>query len=77
MKVKVSKKVHYFKYAELEINVPDNISANDLDLWLCENDYMYDHYLDNSINQSELEIDETCEEVYRYECDELSIGGHL
>jgi hypothetical protein len=74
MKVKVSKLVKYYKYAEVEVEVPNDIHNDKLCDWLIDNEDKYDEELDNKTHDSSLEYDDS--ETYRYETSD-GFGGHL
>ena len=83
MKVKIMQRSIYHKYAEIEVDVPDNVDARD---WLMDNEQDWVDKLDTKINISEFvfgngmdtydwtDKDEESEWMYM---GENGIGGHL
>tara|TARA_R100001460_G_scaffold79745_3_gene120700 strand:+ start:515 stop:766 length:252 start_codon:yes stop_codon:yes gene_type:complete len=83
MKVKIMQRSVYHKYAEIEVDVPDNVDARD---WLIDNEQDWVDTLDTKINISEFvfgngmdtydwtDKDEESEWMYM---GEDGIGGHL
>ena len=83
MKVKIMQRSVYHKYAEIEVDVPDNVDARD---WLMDNEQDWVDTLDTKINISEFvfgngmdtydwtDKDEESEWMYM---GEDGIGGHL
>jgi hypothetical protein len=74
MKVRIMQRSVYHKYAEVEIEIPDNVK--DIQEWIIENEQTYIYEMDQSINESKYEFAESSSE-WRYECEELKEGGHL
>ena len=86
MKVKVINRSVYHKYAEVEVEVPNDVE--DIQEWLLENEQTYIYEMDTSINESEYVHgtglydfkgmeDAESDSEWRYECEEQKIGGHL
>ena len=84
MKVKVINRSVYHKYAEVEIEIPDNVK--DIQEWLIENEQTYIYEMDQSINESKYEFgsgvddykgmnEPESESEWRYETEKE--GGHL
>ena len=51
-KVVVSNRSVYHKYAEVEVEVPNNIAVEDIEQWLYENSEEYDSLLDQKLSES-------------------------
>ncbi len=92
MKVKIINRSVYHKYAEVFIEVPDNIKKEELLDYLNENSQMYEYEMDSAINEADYEygsgigeyrgMDEDVDSEWRfeYEGDEEGdgyVGGHL
>lgn len=86
MKVKVSARIVYHKYAEIEIDIPSDVDdiqdflhANDglwseeLNTQLYNQGYDYGHGID--MHPGMEDITEPSE--WRYDCEKAGIGGHL
>ena len=84
MKVKVINRSVYHKYAEVQIEIPDNVK--DIQEWLIENEQTYIYEMDQSINESKYEFgsgvneydgmnEPESESEWRYETEKE--GGHL
>tara|TARA_Y100001963_G_C6640462_1_gene380691 strand:- start:258 stop:509 length:252 start_codon:yes stop_codon:yes gene_type:complete len=83
MKVKIMQRSVYHKYAEIEVDVPDNVDVRD---WLMDNEQDWVDTLDTKINISEFvfgngmdtydwtDKDEESEWMYM---GEDGFGGHL
>ena len=86
MKVKVINKSVYHKYAEVEVEIPDDVK--DIQEWLIENEQTYIYEMDASINEAKYihgtglydfkgMEDAESDSEWRYECEQLNEGGHL
>jgi len=86
MKVKIQNRSVYHKFAEVEIEVPNDIK--DIQEWLNENEETYIYEMTRSIDESEYDSgtglydfkgmeDAEAESEWRFECEEQKIGGHL
>lgn len=92
MKVKIQNRSVYHKFAEVEIEVPDDVK--DIQEWLIENEQTYIYEMDQSINESKYEFgfglgsdanshynscmnEPESDSEWRYECEQLKEGGHL
>ena len=86
MKVKVQNRSVYHKFAEVEVEVPNDVE--DIQEWLIENEHTYIYEMDASINESKYVHgtglydfdgmeDAESDSEWRYECEEKKIGGHL
>jgi hypothetical protein len=90
MKVKIQNRSVYHKFAEVEIEVPDDVK--DIQEWLFENEQTYIYEMDRSINESKYEFgfgvgsdanlhynscmnEPESESEWRYETEKE--GGHL
>ena len=98
MKVKIIQRSVYHKYAEVEIELPKEITdikinkcyntygEFDIQQYLIDNENLYVDKIDEKISKAEYEfgfglgdgMDEMDQESeWRYECEQLEIGGHL
>ena len=92
MKVKIINRSVYHKYAEVFIEVPDNLKKEELLDYLNDNSQMYEYEMDSAINEAEYEygsglyeyrgMDEDTDSEWRfeYEGDKEGngyVGGHL
>jgi len=86
MKVKVQNRSVYHKFAEVEIEIPNDVK--DIQEWLIKNEHTYIYEMDASINETKYEFgsgvddydgmnEPLSESEWRYECNQLNIGGHL
>jgi len=87
MKVIVSQRSVYYKYAEVEIEIPDGIECNDVHEHLIENEHLYQDEIDEAINKSEYEFgfglehngmnEQYSESEWRFDVVGEKYGGHL
>jgi len=86
MKVTVINRSVYHKYAEVDIEVPNDV--DDIHQWLIDNEHTYIYEMDESINESKYQFgsgvndydgmtEPISDSEWRYECIELKTGGHL
>ena len=87
MKVKILHRSVYYKTAELEIEIPNDIDEFDIQDYINDNEDLWVDKMDDKIDESKFifglgmdsgdwtDDDDDCE--WRYECDELKTGGHL
>lgn len=86
MKVKIQNRSVYYKFAEVEIEIPNDVE--DIQDWLIENEQTYTYEMDASIDKAEYVPgtglydlkgmeDSDSDSEWRYECEEKKIGGHL
>ncbi len=86
MKVKIQNRSVYHKFAEVEVEIPDDVK--DIQEWIIENEQTYIYEMDQSINESKYEFGSGVDDYkgmnepesqseWRYECEELKEGGHL
>lgn len=52
-KVVVSNRSVYHKYAEVEVEVPNNVAEENIEQWLYDNSEQYDSQLDQKISEAE------------------------
>ena len=93
MKIKIQQRSVYHKFAEIEIEVPDTITKDNLQDYL-ENRGDIDEKIDKAISKAEYEYGFGCdydanqnnnsamtekesETEWRFDCDKLKFGGHL
>ena len=88
MKVKIMQRSVYHKYTEMEIEIPNNIKAENIQDYIMSIEEKWVDVLDNLINQTEFVFgsglydiegmeDAEADSEWRYDCKELKIGGHL
>jgi len=86
MKVTIETRQVYHKYAQVEVEIPDNVE--DIQEWLIENEQTYIYEMDTAINEAKYgsgsglydydgHEDADAVSEWRYDCDELKEGGHL
>lgn len=56
MKVIIQQRSVYHKFAEVEIEIPDNITAESLGDYLIDNDLGYDEKMDKAISKADYEF---------------------
>ena len=88
MKVKIQQISVYHKFAEVEVEVPNNLTEEQVLEYLWENEDIYVDKIDKAMSEANFEygngVDDyngmnepESESEWRFECDELKIGGHL
>ena len=88
MKVKIQQRQVYHKFAEIEIEIPNNVDEFDIQEYVNDNEHLWIDDIENKLNESEFVYgnglddykgmnEPESETEWRYECDELKIGGHL
>tara|TARA_R110000796_G_scaffold119184_1_gene233374 strand:+ start:440 stop:706 length:267 start_codon:yes stop_codon:yes gene_type:complete len=88
MIVKIQQRSVYHKYAEVEIEIPNEIKDKDINKYLTDNEHIFTDEIDKAMDEAVYyfgsgvyEYDGMDEEYsdseWRYECKELDIGGHL
>ena len=88
MKVKIMQRSVYHKYAELEIEVPNEIKDEDVFDYLTDNPQMYEYEMDSAVNEAEYEYgngislddawtDWSEESEWRFDIVGKNYGGHL
>jgi hypothetical protein len=55
-KVVVSSRVVYHKYAQVEVEIPNEVKKEDIHQWLLDNSDKYDEALDYQISDSHYEL---------------------
>ena len=84
MKVKIQNRSVYHKFAEVEVEIPDDVK--DIQEWIIENEQTYIYEVDQSINESKYEFGSGVDDYkgmnepesqseWRYETEKE--GGHL
>jgi len=56
MKVIIQQRSVYHKFAEVEIEIPDNVTAESLADYLIDNDLGYDEKIDKAISEADYEF---------------------
>lgn len=83
MKVKIQQRSVYHKFAEVEIEIPNDVE--DIQEWLIKNEHTYIYEMDASINEVKYEFgfglekgmnEQDSESEWRYELPNGN-GGHL
>lgn len=88
MKVIISQRSVYYKYAEVEIEIPDGIECNDVQEHLIENEHLYQDEIDKALDKSEYEFgfgidlessmnEQDSESEWRFDVVGEKYGGHL
>ena len=88
MKVKIQQRQVYHKFAEIEIKIPNDVDEFDIQDYVNDNEHLWIDDIENKLNESEFVYgnglddykgmnEPESETEWRYECDELKIGGHL
>ena len=88
MKVKIMQRSVYHKYAEVEVEVPNEIKDEDVQDYLNEYSHMYEYEMDSAINDAEYEFgfgldndlgldEKDNESEWRFEIVGKQYGGHL
>tara|TARA_R110001599_G_scaffold330919_1_gene545434 strand:- start:317 stop:586 length:270 start_codon:yes stop_codon:yes gene_type:complete len=87
-KVIISQRSVYYKYAEVEVEIPEGVECNNIQEHLIENEHLYQDEIDKAIDKSEYEfgfgIDECSgmneqdsESEWRFDVVGENYGGHL
>ena len=87
-KVIISQRSVYYKYAEVEVEIPEGVECNSIQEHLIENEHLYQDEIDKAIDKSEYEfgfgIDEhggmneqDSESEWRFDVVGENYGGHL
>ena len=89
MKVKITQRSVYHKFAEVEIEAPNKLECNDLHEWLTDNEDLYIDKIDDKIHKAEYEFgfgleytgmdEKDSESEWRFEVltEGENYGGHL
>ena len=88
MKVKIQQRSVYHKFAEVEIEIPNNIKTEDLTDYLWDNEHLYVDKIDDAISKASyvfgfgIDLDSDMNEFdqeseWRYEIVDKNYGGHL
>lgn len=87
MKVKILQRSVYYKTAEVEIDLPNDIDEFDIQEYINDNEELWVDEIDKKIEDSELLFgngmdsgdwtDDDQDSEWRYECKDLKLGGHL
>jgi len=88
MKVKIQQRQVYHKFAEIEIEIPNDVDEFDIQDYVNDNEHLWIDDIENKLNESEFVYgnglddykgmnEPESETEWRYECDELKTGGHL
>ena len=88
MKVKIQQRQVYHKFAEIEIEIPNDVDEFDIQDYVNDNEHLWIDDIENKLNESEFVYgnglddykgmnEPESETEWRYECEELKTGGHL
>ena len=88
MKVKIQQRSVYHKFAEVEVEVPNNLTEEQVLEYLWDNEDIYVDKIDTAMSEANFEygngVDDyngmnepDSESEWRFECDQMKIGGHL
>lgn len=88
MKVKIQQRSVYHKFAEVEVEVPNNLTEEQVLDYLWDNEDIYVDKIDTAMSEANFEygsgVDDyngmnepDSESEWRFECQQLKIGGHL
>ena len=88
MKVKIQQRQIYHKFAEIEIEIPNDVDEFDIQDYVNDNEHLWIDDIENKLNESEFVYgnglddykgmnESESETEWRYECDEFKTGGHL
>ncbi len=88
MKVKIQQRQVYHKFAEIEIEIPNDVDEFDIQDYVNDNEHLWIDDIENKLNESEFVYgnglddykgmsESESETEWRYECDKLKTGGHL
>lgn len=87
MKVKIMQRSVYHKYAEIEIEIPNDIKDDDVHEYLIETEDLYIDQIDKEMDKVEYEdgsgegdysgMDDGSEDEWRFDIVGKQYGGHL
>ena len=87
MTVKITERRLYNKIVEVEVEIPDNISIEEVDCYLYENDHLYVDKIEEEMQKAkpiqgwgeELMVSDNKDEIIetRYDVLTFKYGGHL
>jgi len=88
MVVTIQQRSVYHKFAEIEINIPNYISEDEIVDYIHDNEDQWVDKIDHKINESEFVFgtglydiegmeDAESDSEWRYDCKDLKTGGHL
>lgn len=88
MKVTIQQRSVYHKYAEVEVEIPNNIKEDEISEYLLTIEDKWIDEIDEKVHLSEYKFgsgiydydgmnDNTTDSEWRYDCEELKTGGHL
>ena len=88
MIVKIQQRSVYHKFAEVEIEIPDNVDEFDIQDYVNDNEHLWVDKMDKQMSESEFVFgtglydfegmdDAESDSEWRYDCPDLKIGGHL
>ena len=87
MKVKISVRQVYFKTTAVDIDIPNDISADDIGTYLNDNAELYSDSIFRGLEEEDYEegigmdsghwTDEDMDSEWRYDCKSLNTGGHV
>ena len=88
MKIIISNRSVYHKYAEVQIDIPDTIKTDNVLNYLQENEHLYNDKIDDEMDKSDYEFgsgaddyvgmnDNLAESEWRFDIKNQNYGGHL
>ena len=87
-KVIISQRCVFYKYAEVEIKIPDGIECDNIQEHLIENEHLYQDKLDEALEESDFEFgfgldeysgmnEQDSDNEWRFDVVDENYGGHL
>ena len=87
MIVKIQQRSVYHKFAEIEIEIPNDVDEFDIQDYVNDNEHLWVDKIDKKMSEAEYEhgsgsheyegMDDETDSEWRYDCPDLKIGGHL
>jgi hypothetical protein len=88
MIVKIQQRSVYHKFAEIEIEIPNDVDEFDIQDYVNDNEHLWVDKMDKQMSESEFVFgtglydfegmdDAESDSEWRYDCPDLKIGGHL
>lgn len=88
MIVKIQQRSVYHKFAEIEIEIPNDVDEFDIQDHVNDNEHLWVDKMDKQMSESEFVFgtglydfegmdDAESDSEWRYDCPDLKIGGHL
>ena len=88
MIVKIQQRSVYHKFAEIEIEIPNDVDEFDIQDYVNDNEHLWVDKIDKKMSEAEYEHGSGSNDYegmnnaesdfeWRYDCPDLKIGGHL